>query len=301
MSSRPCPCRSPWRPGPPAADRRGDRLHEQADRGDVARCPGGQRDEGDHDPGGHGGGGEGEGGTQLLAAAQAGQQPDRRLGAGARGRLTVIGEAGQPGHRGQRDQCREAGDSDHQRVADVPGQPHPGRQGHHGGHAAHHAGQADRLAPPLRRHQRDHQRAGDHDEQAEAQAADQADRDDRGDLIGSQQQQRRRAQQCQPHSQHPRVAEPVHQAGRGELGRHAGQHQHARHQPGARAASAGRGGEQRRDRQHQVETGQRAQRAAEDQDQPAGDDPCPGRVMPGGGRCARQSAHGHDARVASGP
>ena len=272
-TSRPAwPCRSPWRP-----------AHQRAAvEATAARAIRGPRRRRTRPP--------------RAAGTRRPHQPTRswprRRGTAAAGRRTAGWRAGRPAvpYPGPLPPDRSAGLVSHGMAASgaraltavitmttaypaFPASQTPRRQRHDRGQAGDDSGQADPLAAPVRGQGRGHQGSDDDGVEAEADAAGQADRDDRDHAVRAEQGQRRPAEQQRSRGEHPAVAITPHQPGRGELGQDGGQHERAGHHAGLGAAGACRHGVHRCHRQQQVEAGQRAKGGQERQGQAAADQP----------------------------
>jgi hypothetical protein len=141
--------------------------------------------------------------------------------------------------------------------------PHPGRQRQQPGDPADDPDQRQALTPPVRRDQQGGDGPAGHDGDREPDPAHHADRHDHADVVAEREDERRRAEQDQPDTQRPPVADPDDQPRRHQLGGHGGQQQRDRRE----ARAGGRAGvlrEQRHDRERQVE----ADRRADDRDEP---------------------------------
>lgn len=145
------------------------------------------RKEGGNHTAGYRTGREDKGWPQLPALPQGGPDSCRKPGVGGCSCLAAACRAGQPREHSQRNERAHGGHADNERVAVVASEPDADWQGYDFRHAGHDPEQAQSFASPFRWQQRGREGAGGDTGEAEAEAANDADRH-RDDQRASRQQ-----------------------------------------------------------------------------------------------------------------
>ena len=167
--------------------------------------------------------------------------------------------SGKPRHGEEAEECGGGRDHKHRWISRVCGEPHARRKPDDGGYIHDEAVEPEPFAAPLRRNDRGHQRSSDDDDDREAGAAHERDREDRGHGVRETQPERGRAEEYEAGGEGEPIAEAGDDARRRELERDGREHQRAGCEPGADTGCADGGGVLRHYGQKQVEADHRAE------------------------------------------